>query len=256
LLPLFRPFSTPVIAICNNQNVTSTLQDRLDAITENTRALVQPERLAVVDQVIAEVFSTGVEDRVLPVGATMPAFARPDSNNRIVRSEDLLSLGPLIVKFFRGRWCPYCITELETWVDLYPELRRRGALLVAISPQTLRQNDFAVQQHKFPFPLLRDANCEFAQQLGLVWTLPQYYRDYLRGILINIPFINGDLTSRTTGYRPGLGAFQGPDANPDAVWRMPLPATFAVLPDGKIAFSQAHADFRVRPEPMDVLNSF
>jgi len=232
-----------------------TLQERLDAITENTRALVQPERLAVVDQVIAELFNSGIEDHIVRAGAQMPAFSLPDSNNRIVRSEDLLALGPLVIKFFRGRWCPYCVTELESWRDLFSEVRARGALLVAISPQTLRQNDFAVQQHKFGFPLLRDPNAALAAQLGLTWTLPPYYRDYLRSILVNIPFINSDLTSRETGYRPGRGAFEGPDHNAEEFWRLPLPATLVVRPDSTIAFAEAHADFRVRPEPLEVLNA-
>jgi peroxiredoxin len=243
------PLSNP------ENSLLSRLQDRLDAITENTRALVQPERLAVVDQVISELFSTGIEDRIAPVGSHFPAFELPDSNGRLIHSEDLLALGPLVVNFFRGRWCPYCITELETWRDLYPQLRERGALVVGISPQTLRQNDFAVQQHKFNFPLLRDANCLLAQQLGLTWTLPPYYRDYLRSILVNIPFINHDRNSSATGYRPGRGIHEGPDANPDELWLMPLPATFVVLPDSTIAFSEAYADFRVRAEPLDVLNS-
>jgi hypothetical protein len=60
---------------------------------------------------------------------------------------------------------------------------------------------------------------------------------HLRSILINIPFVHGD---------------QG-----EATWRLPLPATF-VLKQGvdvqaTVAFAEAHADHRVRPDPTDVL---
>jgi peroxiredoxin len=235
--------------------MSTTLQDRLDAITENTRALVQPDRLVVVDQVVEELFESGIEDRLPPIGSQFPSFELAESNRRTVKSDDLLALGPVIINFFRGRWCPYCVTELESWRDLYPQVRERGALLIAISPQSVRQNDFTAQQHKLPFALLRDAGCTLAQQLGIAWTPPQYYRDYLRSILVNIPFINNELPSSSSGYRPGRGAFEGPDANGDAIWRMPLPATFVVRQDGTIAFAEAHADFRVRPEPAEILNS-
>ena len=47
--------------------------------------------------------------------------------------------------------------------ELQPELRRRGALFVAISPQTSRQNDFTLQQHALPFPLLSDAGASVAE---------------------------------------------------------------------------------------------
>src|ERR1700759_1373339 len=109
----------------------SRLQDQLDQITANTRNLVQPERLEISERAVAELYAEGAEDRIFQVGSRAPEFALPDASGRIVRSADLLALGPLVVNFFRGRWCPYCVTELETWRDLFPALRERGALLVA-----------------------------------------------------------------------------------------------------------------------------
>ena len=47
----------------------SALQPRLDEITQNTRRLVQPERLLASERLIAELFATGIEDRMLPAGA-------------------------------------------------------------------------------------------------------------------------------------------------------------------------------------------
>ena len=141
-----------------------TLQDKLDDITAQTRNLVQPERLELSERAIAELFATGIEDKLLKPGEAAPAFALPDANGKLVRSADLLALGPLVVCFFRGRWCPYCVTELETWRDLFPAVRERGALLVAISPQTVRQNDFTVTQHTLPFPLLRDEGAAVAAE--------------------------------------------------------------------------------------------
>ena len=210
----------------------TALQDQLDEITANTRNLVQAERMAVGERAVAELFASGIEEKILPVGATAPEFALNDVTGRLVRSQDLLALGPLVIKFFRGRWCPYCVTELEAWRDLYPALRERGALVVGISPQTQRQNDFTASQHAVPFPLLTDAGCAVAEQYGLVWTAPDYLRRYYRGILLNVPFVNGDES-----------------------WRLPLPATYVLSPEGKVLYAEAHADFRVRPEPEDVLRA-
>jgi peroxiredoxin len=208
----------------------TALQDQLDSITANTRNLVQPERLAVGERAVAELFASGIEDRILPVGATAPEFVLKDSNFKLVRSRDLLAAGPLIIKFFRGRWCPYCMTELEAWRDLYGQLRQRGALMVAISPQIERQSDFMAGQHGLPFAVLSDPGCAVAAQFGLVYTVPEYHRIYYRSILVNIPFVNGDDT-----------------------WRLPLPGTYVVSPAGRVVFAEAHADFRVRPEPEEAL---
>lgn len=208
----------------------TALQDQLDEITANTRHLVQQERLAVGERAIEELFATGIEDRILSVGATAPGFALNDATGRLVRSQDLLALGPLVIKFFRGRWCPYCVTELEAWRDLYGRLREREALMVAISPQIERQNDFMCGQHGLPFPVLSDPGNAVAEKFGLVYTVPNYHRVYYRSILVNIPFVNGDES-----------------------WRLPLPATYVISREGRVAFAEAHADFRVRPEPEEAL---
>ncbi len=216
-----------------------SLQDTLDAITARTRALVQPERLAISEAAIATLFNSGIEDRILAVGQPCPAFTLQDAaTSKPVSSSDLLALGPLIIKFFRGRWDPYCATELETWRNLYPEVRRRGAFLVAISPQTRRQNDFAAQQHSLEFPILSDPQCRLAAQFGIAHTVPPDARSYYRSILVNIPFANSGLTY---------------DTAPDSAWTLPLPALYLIAPDGTIRFAEAHADNKVRPEPEDLL---
>jgi peroxiredoxin len=208
----------------------TTLQDQLDEITARTRQLVQAERLAVGERAIEELFASGIEERILPVGAMAPEFALKDSRGRLVSSQDMLALGPLVVKFFRGRWCPYCVTELETWRELYSQLRERGALMVAIGPQTEQQNDFMVSQHRLPFAVLSDPGCALAEKFGVAYKVPFYLRDYYLSVLINVPFMNGD-----------------------ASWRLPLPATFVIGSDGRVVFAEAHADFRVRPEPEEAL---
>ncbi|MGA8108914.1 MAG: redoxin domain-containing protein [Acidobacteriaceae bacterium] len=208
------------------------LQDQLDEITAQTRTLVQPERLAIGERAIQELFASGIEDRLLPIGSQAPAFSLPDFSGKMVRSSDLLALGPLVIDFFRGRWCPYCVTELETWRDLYPGLRERGTMVIGVSPQTQRQSDFTASQHGIPFPLLADPGCAVAERYGLVWTLPEYVQRYYRSILLNVPFINGDES-----------------------WKLPVPATYVIDQDGKILFAEVHADFRVRPEPEDVLRA-
>ncbi|MBB6147200.1 peroxiredoxin [Silvibacterium bohemicum] len=206
------------------------LQDQLDEITSNTRTLVQPERLAVSERAVEELFATGIEQQILAVGSKMPEFSLPDATGRVVKSSDLLALGPLVIDFFRGRWCPYCVTELEAWRDLYSIVRERGGLLVAISPQTMRQSDFMQDQHEIPFALLHDAGCSVAAQFGLAYQVPPYHQQHYRSVLVNIPFVNGDQS-----------------------WKLLIPATYVIDRDGTVLFAEAHADFRVRPEPEDVL---
>ena len=102
--------------------------------------------------------------------------------------------------------------------------------MVAISPQLERQNDFMASQHGLPFPVLADPGCALAEKFGLAYTVPEYMRSYYLSILVNIPYINGEPS-----------------------WRLPLPATYVISREGRVAFAEAHADFRVRPEPEEAL---
>ena len=220
-------------------SLNPSLQDQLDRITQNTRALVQPERLAVSEKAAADLFNTGIEDRTLRVGAPAPAFTLQDARtHKPINSADLLALGPLVVSFFRGRWDPYCVTELEAWRDLHSEVRKRGTFFVAISPQTTRQNNFTLQQHALPYPLLSDPGAAIAEQFGIAYAIPPDHRRYFQSILINIPFNNAGLSYHNAT---------------EASWRLPLPAVFVIDRTNTILFSEGHADPRVRPEPAEVL---
>ena len=102
--------------------------------------------------------------------------------------------------------------------------------MVAIGPQTERQSDFMCGQHGLPFAVLTDPGNAVAEKFGLVYTVPEYHRVYFRLVLVNIPFVNGDDS-----------------------WRLPVPATYVIGKDRRVLFAEAHADFRVRPEPEEAL---
>ena len=120
------------------------------------------------------------------------------------------------------------------WRDLFPACASAGALLVAISPQTVRQNDFTATQHALPFPLLRDEGAAVAAEFGAAYSVPDYMQGYFRSILVNIPFINGESS-----------------------WRLPVPATFVIDRTEHVQCSQeAHTDFRVRSCPRSAASLF
>lgn len=219
---------------------THPLQGELDQITARTRALVQPERLARTENNIADLLGTGIESHTLSIGDTAPNFSLIASNGKTVRLEDLLALGPVVLKFFRGRWCPYDVTELEAWQRLLPELRHpahgRPALLVAISPQTQRQNAFTAGAHAkpegFTFPILSDPGAQVAAKFGIHYTVPERDRAWYRSMLVNIPLLHG-----------------ADD------WTLPLPATFVLSPEAKVVYASGRADHRVRPDPTEAIRA-
>src|SRR3954469_25143958 len=96
-----------------------SLAQRLLEIRAGIAQYVRPENQAINERAVAELEASGIVDRILPVGAKAPELTLPHQNGRPVVLSELLSRGKVMIDFFRGRWCPFCVTELETYRDLY-----------------------------------------------------------------------------------------------------------------------------------------
>ena len=75
--------------------------DRTRAASAEKRA---PEVTTALHRATRELRSSGILDRVVQVGETMPAFKLPNQDGVDVDSAALLAKGPLVITFYRGRW--------------------------------------------------------------------------------------------------------------------------------------------------------
>ena len=193
---------------------------------------VPAEAQAIHARVITELKQKGIGEGTLRMAAKAPAFELKDHNGKLISSADLLARGQLVICFFRGRWCPFCVGQLEAMNLILPQTQEAGASLVAISPQTVQQSFFMADQHKLGFPLLSDAGNQVARQFGLVYRVPEYQRAVFRRAFINLPFVNEDDS-----------------------WELPVPATYILECDGTVVYAAAHEDYTNRPEPIDILQT-
>jgi peroxiredoxin len=191
---------------------------------------VPAETQAIHARVIAGLKENRLAESILSVGSRASAFELRDHNNNVVSSADLLSQTRLVICFFRGRWCPFCVGQLETMNLILPRIELAGASLLAISPQTVQQSFFMVDQHKLRCPLLSDAGNKVARQFGLVYRVPEEQQAIYRRAFINLPFANGDDS-----------------------WELPIPATFILDRDGTVLYAAANEDYTERPEPSEIL---
>lgn len=186
--------------------------------------------LAVHAGVVAELREKHLAEGALAVGVNAPAFELKDHAGKLVSSAQLLCKGRLVVCFIRGRWCPFCVGQMEAMNLMVPQIEQAGASFVAISAQTVQQSFFMADQHKLRFPLLSDAGNQVARQFGLVYHVPDEQQAVYRRAFVNLPLANGDES-----------------------WELPIPATFIVDSDGTIRFASVNEDYSQRPEPADIL---
>jgi peroxiredoxin len=191
---------------------------------------VPAETQRIHAQAVSELKTQGLAARVLPAGAKAPESELPDHDGGIVRSADLLARGRLVLCFIRGRWCPFCVGQMEAMNLVVPFIEQAGATLVAISPQTVKQSYFMQDQHKLRFPMLSDAGNKVARQFGLTYRVPAAQEAVYRRAFVNLPFTNGDES-----------------------WELPIPATFIVDRDGTVLYASANEDYTERSEPLEIV---
>lgn len=198
--------------------------------TELIARYVPAETRDIHAAAVAGLKAQGIASRALTVGAKAPAFDLPDHDGKIIRSSDLLAHGKLAICFIRGRWCPFCVGQMEAMNLVARSIKEAGASLIAISPQTVKQSFFMHDQHRLRFPLLSDAGNQVARGFGLSYRVPQAQAAIYRSAFVNLPFTNGDDS-----------------------WELPIPATYVIDRDGRILHASANEDYTERPEPLDIL---
>jgi peroxiredoxin len=191
---------------------------------------VPAETQAIHAQAVAELKRRHIAANILPAAAKAPAFELQDQDGKVVSSSDLLAKGELVLCFIRGRWCPFCVGQMEAMNLVLPQIEQAGASLVAISPQTVKQSFFMHDQHKLRFPLLSDAGNRVARQFGLTYRVPEPQEAVYRRAFVNLPFTNGDDS-----------------------WELPIPATYILDRDGTILYQCVNEDYTERPEPREIV---
>ena len=208
----------------------ATLREELEERKALAAQYVPEDVQQVNRHTVEQLAALGMAGRILAVGASAPGFELPDQDGKPVSSHELLSHGRLVICFFRGRWCPFCVGQMEAMNSALSQIEKTGARLVAISPQTTKQGFFMRDQHHLRFPLLSDAGNQVARQFGLVYRVPDEQKQVYSRTFVNLPFLNGE-----------------------ASWELPIPATYILERDGRVLYASADPDYTRRPEPQEVV---
>lgn len=203
-----------------------TLQDKLDAFKSDFESnRISKDTVAVMHRTTDDLRTSGILDRTVKLGDRLPGFELENQDGEVVKLERLLENGPVVINFFRGVWCPYCMIELEALNQAADKIRRKGGTLVAISPQLHASAKRTQQSKKLTFDVLVDEANAYARELGLAHGLLQDLREIYLGFGIDLPQHNGDES-----------------------WELPMPFRAVADRDGTIRYLNISPDYTVRPE--------
>ncbi len=208
------------------------LAEQLKKQNEAGRARLNEATLSVMDEATARLRASGIVESSLQVGEVATGFVLPLASGAMVSLAGLLAHGPVVLAFYRGGWCPYCSTELRALQAHLGEITSAGATLVAISPQVPDNSLSTAERLALGFPVVSDVGNVVSESFGLVFSLPESLRAVYESFGIDVPGANGDET-----------------------FRLPIPATYVIAPDGTVAWRFVDADYTKRAEPDAVIGA-
>jgi peroxiredoxin len=207
-----------------------SLKGRLDACRCAIEANAAPNVVAAVRRSIRELAETGLLANAVKAGEMAALFGLRCGCSGFINVSDLLDRGPVVISFYRGDWCPFCILELKALAEAHPEIERLGATLIALSPQAREKSPFLGRGGELSFPILRDRGCKIASRYRIAFTVPQQFR----AAYLALGYPNWVKTSSKN-------------------WVLPIPATYLLDSTGLVVLSYLDADFMTRLEPTEII---
>jgi peroxiredoxin Q/BCP len=96
-----------------------------------------------------------------------PAFSLQDENGKEVSLQGLR--GKIVVLYFYPRAdTPGCTVQACAFRDTYKQIQKTGAVLLGVSPDTVKAQKKFQEKFQLPFPLLADADKKVAESYGVV----------------------------------------------------------------------------------------
>ena len=191
---------------------------------------IPEETMKILIGSIMRLVESGIDKKCLKTGDIAPDFSLPSAAGKTVSLSAVLANGPAVVNFYRGAWCPYCNLELHALQAVLPEIEKLGATLVAISPNLPDKSLTSIEKHSLKFDVLSDIGNKTAREYSLVFTLDEEVRPVYKQFGLDVPLYNGDES-----------------------WELPIPATYIIGTDRKIAYGFVDADYTRRMEPEEIL---
>ena len=114
-------------------------------------------------------------------GKKAPAFSLASSDGGKLASKDLA--GKWVVLYFYPRDAtPGCTTEAQDFRDRLPELKKRGAVVLGVSKDSIASHEKFRDKHSLGFPLLSDPDGAMIEKYG-AWGEKNMYGKKSMGII-------------------------------------------------------------------------
>ncbi len=204
--------------------LSAGLQEKLDSRRAGSKA--PKEVRAIMERSTKELKESGIENKAIKQKMVVPDFAL---GNKSIK--EILKNGKVVLKFYRGSWCPYCMIELKEYQSMYDKFEKSGCQLIAISPDTKLEIKKMKKNFDFTFPVYSDQNNAVAKKFGLAFKLSDDLQSVYKKFGIDLEKSHGNNNQE-----------------------LPLPGTYVIDKNGKVIYAFFDVDYTKRAEPKEVLS--
>lgn len=115
----------------------------------------------------------------LNVGNTAPAFELPSSDGRQIKLSDYKDKNIVVLYFYPKDDTPGCTIEACGFRDEFNAIRKLGAVILGVSPDSVIKHEKFIEKYSLPFPLLSDEEKSMCRDYGVWVEKSMYGRKYM-----------------------------------------------------------------------------
>lgn len=158
----------------------------------------------------------------------------PITSLKAISGEELnLEKGTNVLVFYRGSWCPYCVTQLKNIKSyLEPKLEGKNIKLIAVSVDQEKVAKKMKRNFNFSFDIVSDPKAETLKKFKIVNKLEdKLVKKYKNSYGIDVEADSGE--DHHLVAHPGV----------------------FIVADGKIIFADVHVNYKQRTNNKDILKA-
>ena len=219
-------------ALDEDEFYPKTLQEEMNEIMEAFYSVISEEEMYAYQSFIEDISQKKVAEGALNIGEVAPDFELQDQDGDTVHLHELVQQGPVVVIFYRGKWCPHCNATIMAMSTAYDKIQSKGASLVAISPMMPDGTHFLASKRSLLFPVCSDIGNKVARKYNITFEVQAEIRSKMVEWGEDVPGHNGDET-----------------------WVIPLPAAYIIGEDGRVVWNFIDNDPGVRASPDQIIDA-
>ncbi|MEY4576471.1 MAG: hypothetical protein RL701_1174 [Pseudomonadota bacterium] len=196
-------------------------------------ATMDPAKLQVNIDQRRTLVETADRSKYVRVGDKLASFKVPEVDGTQLDLDQLVANGPAVFIFFRFEGCPACNLALPYYQrNLWPELRKLGATLTALSPQIPERLVEIKRRHQLQFNVATDVDNALGAKFGILYSFDEASR------------AQGLASGRPIGVVTGTGT-----------WQLPMPTVLVVDRQRVVRFVDVHPDWLLRTEAQPIIDA-